>query len=100
MKRAASIVLAFALLALGNVDAESMLTVAYNKVIFEDVPGATSAYAVNPSVAEATIANGRVQIRGTGGGQTTIVVITPGGQTTFDVTVSAPQLSDALGAGS
>jgi Carboxypeptidase regulatory-like domain/SdrD B-like domain len=98
MKRLAAVLLACAMFAPGGAVAQSMLTVAYDKTITLNVPGATSAYAVNPLVAEAGVTDGAVQIRGTGGGTTTVVVVTPGGTQTVTVTVTVPALSAALGA--
>jgi hypothetical protein len=96
VKRVAALLLAGALLAPCSVVAQSMLTIAYDKVVTVNVPGATSAYAVNPLIAQAGVVDGVVQIRGTGGGTTSVVIVTPGGTQTIDVTVMVPALTAAL----
>jgi hypothetical protein len=61
------------------------------------VPGATSAYSVNPLIAQASAADGVVHVRGVGAGATTVVVVTASGATAYSVTVTSPQLAAALG---
>lgn len=75
-----------------------MLTVAYDKTIVFNVPGATSAYAVNPSIVEADIAGGTVRIHGVGAGVTNVVVLVAGGAvTTLAVTVTGAPSAVELG---
>jgi len=50
--------------------------------------GATSAFAVDPSIAEATAVSGSVSIFGRSAGRTQVVVVSMTGQTTFDVIVA------------
>ncbi len=99
MKYLAATLLILALLVPRSVTAQEMLTVAYDKTIHLSVPGATSAYAVNPSIVEAGIVGGTVAIRGVGTGVTSVVVLIGGGAvTTFAVTVTgAPVVELGIG---
>jgi hypothetical protein len=81
---------------MGAVAADT-LTIAYGKTIDVPVAGATSAYPVNPTVAQAGIVGGAVEIRGIGAGSTSIIVVTRTGSQTLTVTVTTPKLSVALG---
>jgi hypothetical protein len=53
-------------------------------------PGATAAFSVDSSVAEASAADGRVTVVGRSVGWTTISVVTPTGISSFTLTVGAP----------
>ena len=99
MKVIAATLLILALLVPRCVTAQEMLTVAYDKTITLNVPGATSAYPVNPSIAAADVVAGAVQIRGVGTGVTNVVVLVGGGAvTTVAVTVTgAPAIELGLG---
>ena len=66
MKYLAATLLILALLVPRCVTAQEMLTVAYDKTITLNVPGATSAYPVNPSIVAADVVAGAVAIRGVG----------------------------------
>jgi hypothetical protein len=97
MKRIAAAALVLALNAPGAAFAQSVLTVAYGKTISVPAAGATSAYAVNPTIAQAGVVDGVVTIKGVGAGTTSVIVVTRGGTQTLDVTVTAPQLAISLG---
>ncbi len=100
MKHLAAMLLILALLVPGSVAAQEMLTIAYDKTITVSVPGATSAYAVNPSIVEAAVVDGTVQIRGAGAGVTSVVVLVAGGAvTTLAVTVTGAPPAVELGVG-
>jgi hypothetical protein len=60
------------------------------KTITFEVIGATAAYTLDDSLAEATADNGLVSVTGKQPGATHIVVITPSGVQTFDVLVTTP----------
>jgi hypothetical protein len=55
-----------------------------------EVAGATAAYSLDASLAEATADNGRVSIVGNQPGTTHVVVIAPSGMQTFEVLVTTP----------
>ena len=99
MKYLAATLLILALLVPRSVTAQEMLTVAYDKTITLTAPGATSAYAVNPSIVTADVVAGAVQIRGVGTGVTNVVVLIGGGAvTTVAVTVTgAPAVELGIG---
>ncbi|MGC2243456.1 MAG: carboxypeptidase regulatory-like domain-containing protein [Candidatus Aquilonibacter sp.] len=99
MKYLAATLLILALLVPRCVTAQEMLTVAYDKTITLNVPGATSAYPVNPSIVAADVVAGAVAIRGVGTGVTNVVVLIAGGAvTTVAVTVTgAPPVQLDLG---
>ena len=65
-------------------------TVDPKKTITFDVAGATAAYSLDASLAEATAEDGRVSVTGKQPGATHVVVITPGGVQTFEVLVTTP----------
>jgi hypothetical protein len=60
------------------------------KTITFEVAGATAAYSLDASLAEATADNGLVSIAGKQPGTTHVVVITPLGEQTFEVLVTTP----------
>ena len=98
MKLIAATLLILALLVPGSIAAQEMLTVAYDKTITLSVPGATSAYPVNPSIVVAEVVAGVVQIRGVGTGVTNVVVLIGGGAvTTVAVTVTGAPAAVELG---
>jgi SdrD B-like domain len=99
LKYFAATLLILALLVPRSVTAQEMLTVAYDKTITVSVPGATSAYPVNPSIVAADVAAGTVAIRGVGAGVTNVVVLIGGGAvTTVAVTVTgAPAVELSVG---
>ncbi len=101
MKYIAATLLILALLAPRSVTAQEMLTVVYDKTITINVPGATSAYPVNPSIVAADVVAGVVSIRGVGTGVTNVVVLSGGGAvTTVAVTVTgAPAVELSVGGG-
>src|ERR1700704_1112232 len=69
---------------------QSPLSVAYQKTIQLPVAGATAAYSLDSNIADATAANGMVEVRGKAPGSTNIVVVTPAGAQTLAVTVPMP----------
>jgi hypothetical protein len=89
MKRCWSLVLlatAFYMAAQG----QSPLSVAYQKTLQLPVAGATAAYSLDSSIADATATNGVVEIVGKAPGSTNIVVVTAAGAQTLAVTVPVP----------
>jgi hypothetical protein len=77
-------------LLVGVAGAQSSYTVEVGKTLLVDLPGATAAYSLVSSTADASFSNGVVRIAGTSAGKTTIVVITPAGMKTLQVAVVAP----------
>jgi hypothetical protein len=69
---------------------QSPLTVAYQKTLHLPVAGATAAYSLDSNIADATAANGVVEIVGKAPGSTNIVVVTAAGAQTLAVTVPVP----------
>jgi hypothetical protein len=69
---------------------QAPLSVGYQKRISLPVAGATAAYSLDANVAEATAANGVVEIVGKAPGSTSIVVVTAAGVQTLAVTVPMP----------
>ena len=69
---------------------QSTLTVGYQKRVEIALSGATAAYTLDSNIAEATAANGMVQVIGKLPGTTNVVIVTQGGVQTLSVTVSAP----------
>jgi hypothetical protein len=60
------------------------------KTITFEIAGATAAYSLDASLAEATADNGLVSVAGKQPGTTHVVVITPSGVQTFEVLVTTP----------
>jgi len=60
------------------------------KTVTFDVPGASAAYSLDGSLAEANAENGVVSLTGKQPGTTHVVVVTPSGVQTFDVLVTTP----------
>ena len=86
---------AFALLALlvsaAAVQAGSFVARVHETVTI-DIPGATAAYAIDPSIADvATPAVGRLSITGRSAGTTQLVAVTSSGTTSFLITIAAAQ---------
>ncbi len=69
---------------------QAPLSVGYQKRIEIALSGATAAYALDSNIADATAANGVVQIVGKLPGSTNIVIVTQGGVQTLSVIVMAP----------
>jgi len=69
---------------------QAPLSVPYQKTLQLPVAGASAAYSLDPNIADATAANGVVEIVGKGPGSTNIVVVTPAGAQTLAVTVPVP----------
>jgi carboxypeptidase family protein len=69
---------------------EAPLTVGYQKNMLVPVSGATAAYSLDSSIAEAFAANGVVEITGRSPGTTNIVVVTQSGVQTLAVNVPQP----------
>ncbi|HEY1527409.1 MAG TPA: carboxypeptidase regulatory-like domain-containing protein [Candidatus Angelobacter sp.] len=83
----------FVLLAMASclaAQGQSPLSVAYQKTLQVPVAGATAAYSLDSSVADATAANGVVEIVGKAPGSTNIVIVTPAGAQTLAVIVPIP----------
>lgn len=72
-------------------------TVVYQKTILVSVPGATAAYSLDPLNADASAANGLVSITGKGPGTASVMVVTPDGVRTINVTVLQPPPSYPAG---
>jgi hypothetical protein len=69
---------------------QAPLSVGYQKRIQLPVAGATAAYSLDAGIAEASAANGTVEILGKAPGSTNIVIVTPAGAQTLAVTVPVP----------
>jgi hypothetical protein len=69
---------------------QTPLSVPYQKRLQLPVAGATAAYSLDSSIADATAANGVVEIVGKGPGSTNIVIVTPAGAQTLGVIVPVP----------
>ena len=59
---------------------QTPLSVAYQKTLQLPVAGATAAYSLDPNIADATAANGVLEIVGKAPGSTNIVVVTSAGR--------------------
>jgi hypothetical protein len=70
--------------------ASDRLTVAFHATLVLDRPGATAAYAVNPSIADVVAHDGSVIIYGRDAGSTQLVVVTPQGLETCPLEVVPP----------
>ena len=85
--------LAYILLATASsfaIQGQAALSVGYQKRIEIAIGGATAAYTLDSNIAEATAANGLVQITGKLPGSTNMVIVTQGGVQTLAITVTAP----------
>ncbi len=65
-------------------------SVGYQKTVQLPVAGATAAYSLDSNIADATAANGIVEILGKAPGTTNIVIVTPAGAQTLAVVVPVP----------
>jgi Pilus formation protein N terminal region len=91
-----ALLLAIALLfAIATAAAADTLKVAFHESATFRVMGATSAYAIDANVADATVASGDVIVYGKSAGRTQIVIVSIAGEKIFDVVV-AGQASAAL----
>jgi len=89
MKRCWSIVLLATACCLAA-QGQAPLSVPYQKTLQLPVAGATAAYSLDPNIADATAANGVLEIVGKAPGSTNIVVVTSAGAQTLAVTVPLP----------
>src|SRR4029077_8059465 len=89
MKRCWSFVLLWTACCLAA-QGQSPLSVAYQKTLQLPVAGATAAYSLDSSIADATAANGVVEILGKSPASPNIVIVTPAGTQTLAVTVPVP----------
>src|SRR5476651_195811 len=89
MKSCWSIVLLWTACAIAA-QGQSPLSVGYQKTVQRPVAGATAAYSLDSSIADATAANGVVEIVGKAPGSTNIVIVTPAGAQTLAVIVPVP----------
>ncbi len=70
--------------------AQTPVSVVYQKTLQVAMPGATAAYSLDSSIAEASAQNGIVEIQGRGPGATSVIVVTSAGAQTLSVTVAQP----------
>jgi hypothetical protein len=70
--------------------AQAPVSVGYQKQVQINVSGATAAYSLDSSIAEASASGGVVEIAGKAPGSTNIVVVTPAGAQTMAVIVPQP----------
>lgn len=92
MIAAAALLFAGALFSIASNTADTTLQVAYDQTLTIPAQGATAAYAIDSSIAEATIAGDTVRVRGVAAGTTAIVIVTPSSVTTVRVSVGEPPL--------
>jgi Carboxypeptidase regulatory-like domain len=69
---------------------ETPLSVGYRKQARLPISGATAAYSLDSSIAEASVSSGAVEISGKGPGSTNVVVVTSAGVQTIAVIVPMP----------
>jgi uncharacterized protein (DUF2141 family) len=69
---------------------QSPLSVGYQKTVQLQVAGATAAYSLDSSIADATATNGVVAVEGKAPGTTNIIVVTQAGTQTIAVTIPQP----------
>ena len=67
--------------------ADYSITVGVGESTVVELPGVTAAYALDPSIADASPARGAVTLIGRAGGTTQVVVVTATGTRTIAVTV-------------
>src|SRR6478752_3660086 len=89
MKRCWSLVL-LAIACCLAAQGQTPLSVGYLKTLQLPVAGATAAYSLDPNIADASAANGVVEIVGKAPGSTNIIVVTSAGAQTLAVTVPIP----------
>src|SRR5512146_393185 len=90
MSRLCSLVLLLAATCAPAVQGQAPLSVGYRKQVQVPVSGATAAYSLDSSIAEATASDGVVEIVGKSPGATNIVIVTPAGTQAMAVVVPAP----------
>ncbi|MBV8166135.1 MAG: hypothetical protein JO021_05035, partial [Alphaproteobacteria bacterium] len=66
------------------------LKIVYDRTVTFDVAGATAAYALDATIADASAAAGVVRVHGTGVGRTTVVVVVGDTTSAIDIEVVAP----------
>src|SRR5689334_22088721 len=69
---------------------QSIITVPYQKSTTFPVAGATAAYSLDGSIAEATVTSEVIEIYGKAPGTTHVIVVTSGGVQSFSITVPQP----------
>ncbi len=89
MKYCWSIILLWTALA-AAAQGQAPFSVGYQKRVVINVGGATAAYSLDSNIADATAANGVVEIVGKAPGSTNVVVVTAAGVQTLAVTVPVP----------
>jgi hypothetical protein len=89
MKRCWSVALLWTACAIAS-HGQSPLSVGYQKTLQLPIAGATAAYSLDSSIADAIASNGLVEITGKAPGATHIVVVTPAGAQTIAVVVPTP----------
>jgi hypothetical protein len=89
MKRFWSIALLWAVCIIAA-QGQSPFSVGYQKTVQLPVAGATAAYSLDSNIADATAANGIVEILGKAPGATNIIIVTPAGAQTLAVVVPVP----------
>ncbi|MEA2571663.1 MAG: hypothetical protein QOI24_3664 [Acidobacteriota bacterium] len=84
-----TLAIAAILLAIASVAAAAdyTLTIAVGESTAIDLAGATAAYAIDPVIADASLARGGIAVIGRSSGSTQVVVVTPAGTRTILVTV-------------
>ncbi|MBV8519579.1 MAG: SPOR domain-containing protein [Acidobacteria bacterium] len=95
--RLAVLMLALALTLAASAQAPRAFTVAVHDTLSFQVIGATSAYAIDANIADASASNGTITIYGRSAGRTQLVVISMTGQSTFALVVE-PQRNAAQAA--
>ncbi|HYC58366.1 MAG TPA: SPOR domain-containing protein [Thermoanaerobaculia bacterium] len=72
-----------------------------SETVTVELSGATSAFAIDPEIAEVSVTRGALTVRGRAPGRTNVVVVTPYGQSTYaiivEAAVAAPNRFDASG---
>jgi hypothetical protein len=93
--KSAPIIAVLILLLAGVAGAQTSYRVEMGKTLAVEIAGATAAYSLSATVADASYANGVVRIVGIDAGKTTIMVITPAGLKTLSVEVTRPPLANS-----
>jgi Carboxypeptidase regulatory-like domain len=95
--RTARLIASFFLLLVGATVAQTTYTVEAGKTLPVSFPGATAAYSLSSSIADASFSNGVLRVRGVEAGRTTVMVVSPAGVQTLPVVVMAPVSTAAPG---
>ena len=95
MTRAVAVVVLLAIATAAFANGGFVVTTGRSTTI--DIPGATSAYAIDATIAEVSVRNGIVSLTGRSAGTTQIVVITMAGSYTLPVTVQAAAAKKPVG---